>query len=203
MRRLIALTLPVIALLALAVPRDAFADSTLSVSSPATVSQGSRFAVDVNISGAADLYAFQLDLTFDPSILAVTSVSEGLFLPGGGSTFFIQGTIDNLGGSITNNADSLLTAISGVNGDGTLIVFDFTALASGTSSLDLANILLLDSGLNFINYSSTNGSVTVASVATPEPTTSMLLAGALCFLAVLYGFRRTEPVTYDGNSLLH
>lgn len=169
------------------------ADSvTLNVVSPADVSQGSTFAVDVNISGVADLYAFQLDLDFDPSVLSLTSVSEGVFLPSGGSTFFIPGTIDNVGGSVTGNADTLLTAISGVSGTGTLIVFDFNALTSGTSALDLANITLLDSGLNNIDFTSTNSEVMVTggAIPTPEPNTLILLTVGLLSLGLSATFRR-------------
>ncbi len=46
------------------------ADSiSLSVVTPATVSQSSTFAADVNISGVADLYDFQFDLSFNPAVL--------------------------------------------------------------------------------------------------------------------------------------
>lgn len=38
---------------------------------------GDTFAVNVNVDGVSDLYAWQLDLTFDPTLLAAVSVSEG------------------------------------------------------------------------------------------------------------------------------
>lgn len=124
----------------------AFADSvTLSVASPATVSQGSSFVVDVNISGVTDLYDFQLDLDFNSSVLSATGVTEGAFLPSGGSAFFVPGTIDNTGGAIAFNADTLLSAVPGVSGNGILIQFDFSALAPGTSALTIANEILQDS----------------------------------------------------------
>ena len=80
---------------------QAFAD-TVDVVAPATSpSVGQTFDVDVNVTGASDLYAYQMDLTFDPTVLSALSVTEGPFLPGGGTTFFIPGTIDNVGGSVT------------------------------------------------------------------------------------------------------
>src|SRR5690349_16751681 len=77
----------------------------VSIQPPATnQASGDTFTVDVNVSGVADLYAFQFDLTFDPTLLFAVLVTEGGFLPGGGTTFFIPGTIDNVGGDITATA---------------------------------------------------------------------------------------------------
>src|SRR5689334_23472304 len=97
----------------LLLPAMASADSvTLDISSVASVPQGNNFTVDVNISGVTDLYDFQVDLFFDPTILQVTNITEGAFLPGSGATFFFPGFIDNSSGNITFNADTLETAIS-------------------------------------------------------------------------------------------
>lgn len=179
----------VVASLFLLVPNCAFADSILSVSSPASVSPDDMFVVDVNISGASDLYAFQLDLAFDPTLLEATSVSEGTFLNGGvpGNTFFIPGTIDNTGGTVSLNADSLLGPPPGVDGDGTLLVFDFTALSPGTSALTIENELLVDSGGNIISDTTVPGSVTVegGSQAVPEPSSLLLLLVGVLTLAAL------------------
>jgi adhesin HecA-like repeat protein len=54
-------------------------------------------------------------------VLSATGITEGSFLPSGGSTFLIPGMIDNNAGIIAFNADTLLSAISGVSGSGTLI----------------------------------------------------------------------------------
>src|SRR5690242_1252599 len=124
----------------------AFADPILSIQPPSTsVAAGNTFAVDVNISNVSDLFAFQFDITFNPGILSATSIIEGAFLPGGGTTFFIPGTIDNSGGTISSNADTLIGAISGVSGGGTLAILDFTTLGTGMSAIDIANVTLLDS----------------------------------------------------------
>src|SRR5271165_813903 len=93
-----------------AVASPAFADGipTLSISpASSTVSNGSTFSMDVNISDVTDLSAFQFDLSFDPSILQATgTITEGnFFLSGGG---FVPGTIDNSLGTITFNANTLL-----------------------------------------------------------------------------------------------
>jgi len=126
----------------LLLPGMASADSvSLNVSSAASVPQGNNFTVDVNISGVTDLYDFQFDLSFDPTILQVTNIAEGAFLPGAGATFFLPGFIDNSSGTITFNADTLEAAIPGANGAGTLIEFSFDASSVGTSFLNLDNII--------------------------------------------------------------
>jgi len=133
----------------------------------------------VDISAVSDLYAWQFDMTFDPTILNALSVTEGSFLDSGGSTFFLPGTIDNVGGSVTFNADTLETAISGVNGSGELAEVEFQTVGPGISAVDLANVTLLDSGLNSIVASTSSGSVTV----TPEP--SGRAFSILCLLVLL------------------
>lgn len=160
----------------LLLPARTYADAVLSVQSPATVSQGSTFVVGVNITGVTDLFSFQFDLGFNPAVLQATSViTEGTFLPSGGSTFFVPGTVDNTLGNVANNADTLIGAGPGVNGTGTLVLFDFTALAQGTSALTISNVILLDSTLANLNFTTTGGSVAVV----PEPSSLMLLGAGL------------------------
>ena len=182
------------ALLFMFIPNRAFADSVVSVSGPPTVAPGDTFAVDVNISGTADLYAFQLDLAFDPTLLEATSVSEGSFLGGGvpGNTFFIPGAIDNTLGTVSLNADSLIGPPPGVTGNGTLLIVDFTALNPGTSALTIENEILLDSGLNILSDSTTAGSVTIETAGiqpVPEPSSLPLLLLGIVALVALSGTR--------------
>ncbi len=177
----------------LLLPGMASADSvSLNVSSAASVPQGNNFTVDVNISGVTDLYDFQFDLSFDPTILQVTNIAEGAFLPGSGATFFLPGFIDNSAGTITFNADTLEAAIPGANSAGTLIEFSFDASSVGTSFLNLDNIILQDSQGNLISSSTTNGSVTVTSVTvpTPEPGTFAFLVVGFLVIVAFGVFRR-------------
>jgi hypothetical protein len=147
--------------------------------------QGDSLSVDVIVSDVTDLYAFQFDLVFDPTLLQATSSSEGLFLPSGGTTFFVPGAIDNVNGIISFIADTLISPVPGVTGSGDLAAISFTALASGTSILNLSNVLFLDSALNEIgNLTATGGSVTIdpRSTPVPEPSTLGLLALGLIVL---------------------
>ena len=179
----------ILSLYAWAVP--ASAAPIVSVVSPAVVSQGTSFVANVTVSDATDLYAFQFDLGFDPSILKVLSVAEGPFLPTAGTTFLVSGLVDNALGSITGLADSLVGLISGVNGDGILFTVSFQALAAGVSALTFANELYLNSSLADISgtVSSTARQITV-SPAGPLPTPATLTLFILGLLGI--GLFRTK-----------
>jgi hypothetical protein len=145
-----------------------------------TVFKGQTFSVNVNVTAIADLYAFQFDLGFAPGILQATGViTEGSFLPGGGATFFLPGSVDNIAGTVSFTADSLLGPTPGVTGTGTIATVQFTALAYGTSPLNLSNVALLDSTFSDIVAGSTNGSVAVI----PEPNGLCLAALGLVAIA--------------------
>ena len=130
-------------------------------------SVGASVAVDVSVSNISDLYGFQFDLNFSPAVLSALSSSEGTFLPTGGSTFFINGTNDNVAGTVSATADTLIGAIPGVSGSGSLAKFLFTAVGQGSSGISLANVQLLDSSLNPISANSVNATVSVSAVPIP------------------------------------
>jgi hypothetical protein len=159
----------------------AFADGGAVVSvepTSSTISSGGTATIDVDISGVTDLYGYQFDVLFGAATVSATSEAEGSFLATGGTTFFIPGTIDNVGGSVTATADTLIGAISGVDGSGMLAVLTFTGLAPGTTSIDLENVFLLDSNFNSIDFTTQDASLTVqgGGVPTPEPSSVILLA---------------------------
>ncbi|MGA2117246.1 MAG: cohesin domain-containing protein [Bryobacteraceae bacterium] len=160
---------------------------TISVEPPTpTVTAGQSFTLSVEISGATDLYGYQFDLGFDPTVLEATSVTEGAFLGTGGPTIFIPGMIDNVGGSITANADILNGAVSGVGGSGDLLNATFQALAAGSSSVQIFNLIALNSFGQGLTETTTGATVTVSASGVPEPGTGLLLtigvAGVLAFL---------------------
>jgi general secretion pathway protein D len=157
------------------------------------VSAGQSFQVDVGITDAVDLYAFQFDLAFDASFVRVDGILEGSFLTGAGATFWDPGAIDNAGGVVTLIFDTLLGP-GGATGSGVLATIQFTALAPGSATLGLVNTTFLDSGLMDVSAAIQEGEVNVqASVATvPEPASGLLLFGGLAALAARRRTRSQE-----------
>jgi hypothetical protein len=170
-------------------PLPVFADATvISIQPPVSnPTVGSFFDVIVDITGVNDLYAFQFDIAFNPAVISAVSVAEGSFLPGGGGSFFIPGTIDNTTGAITYTADSLISPSTGVSGDGTLADISFQALTGGTSLIELSNIFLLDPNFGYIPFELIGGTVSPVSSSIPEPTTMLLLGFGMVGLV---GFRK-------------
>jgi adhesin HecA-like repeat protein len=168
----------------------AYAAPTVTVqASPAPAVAGSTVGLDVSINDISDLFVFQFTLSFDPSVLQATSVSEGAFLSTGGTTFFIEGTIDNTAGTISFTADSLIGAIPGVSGSGLLTHFNFNAVQAGSSALTFSDVLFLNSASNDIAVLTPAGSLNVVS-AVPEPASVMLALAGLPLLALAARRRR-------------
>lgn len=163
--------------------------------SSTTVALGDSFTLEVSVSDVVDLFGFQFDVSYSPSLLSSIGITEGAFLSGGGATFFLPGTIDNLIGTISFTADTLLGPTPGVTGTGTLASIDFMSIGNGISTLTLSNVLLLDSALNDIAFSMAGATVEVLpSTAVPEPGSFLLMmSGLLSFPAVrrLVGRRGT------------
>lgn len=195
MKRLLYIVLALGLMLSLGITY-AFAVPTVSIAPPNSVVQPNQsFTLDIDVTDVTDLYAWQFALAFNPAILAATSITEGPFLQTGGATFFIPGTIDNTLGTIDLTANTLLTAVAGVDGGGAIATVHFQALTSlGTSPITLSNVLLLDSGLDDITADTANGFVTVRQVTTaiPEPGTWLFLATGT---AGLLAFWRRRPHT--------
>lgn len=159
--------------------------SSVSVISPSAPQQvGDSFIVTVNATGMVDLYSFQFDLSFNPNVLATIGVQQGSLLAGSGN--FIPGTIDNIGGTVTWNADFLTGSAAGVTGDGSLASFTFKALASGISPLSLGNTIFLDSTGADIRVTLQNGAVS----SVPIPRAVWLFGSALASLMGLISKRR-------------
>jgi hypothetical protein len=148
------------------------------------VTVGQTFTLSVQATDVTDLYGYQFDIGFNSTVLAAISVTEGAFLPTGGATIFIPGTIDN-GGSITANADILDGAVSGVTGSGDLLDVTFQALTAGSSSVQVFNLIALDSFGLGLDLPTDNATVTVTAATTPEPRTwlpvSLITLGLLAF----------------------
>ena len=150
-----------------------------------TVYYGETVNANIDIQNVTDLYAFDLDVYYNPALLSLVNVTEGAFLPTGGATDFFVVDDTSTPGAIYDIVDLLLTAVSGVSGSGTLAALQFQVvngygqtpitLAPGSSS---AGSPLLDSNFNPIDATFNSGLV-----QTPEPATYGLVGSGLIGLA--------------------
>jgi Cohesin domain len=132
---------------------------------------GNVLQAEVTGTGLSDLYAYQFTLNFNPAVLHATSVGEGSFLSAGGSTFFDPWTTDNVAGSVSFVFDTLLGPTAGVNGNGILAIADFAIQQfHTTTTLNLSDVILLNSGLNEIAVQTQALTATI-----PEPAPAALL----------------------------
>ena len=142
---------------------------------------GSEFQVAVHVNNISNLYGYQFDLSYTPNITAV-SVTEGSFLSKGGPTFFIPGVNDSIHSTVRAAADTLLGAVPGVSGAGTLAVFTFELNGPGGGNFYVQAATFLDSALNPIGAQLWGGNIN-AGISAPE----MEPASAAAALTVLLG----------------
>jgi hypothetical protein len=203
-KRIVATLIVLGSLLLLSGFHSAEALPTLSVTlADSTPTVGETFAANVNITGIDNLYAYQFDLLFDPTLLQASIVTEGAFLPTGGTTIFFPGTIDNVSGLIDFTAAVLTGDIPGVTGTGALASVAFQAIAPGTATFNLADGLFFDGtpDLNEIGVSLLASSVTINPVPqspqpVPEPGTLLLLASGSLGLFSWNRWRRRGSVSH-------
>jgi hypothetical protein len=152
---------------------------------PKTIYPGdpSSFSLDLKGAGFADvLDGGGVTFSFDPAVLQVTNVT----VDGAVWDFFTaNGTVDNLGGSVS---DILFSALQDVTGNFDIATVQFLAVGTGSTSLALVESALnpFASGGNPLPVSFANGSVHVV----PVPATLWLFASALSGLTYFTGTGR-------------
>jgi hypothetical protein len=127
---------------------QAFA-ATLSVS-PSTVTcpVNQDFTISLTVSGVADLYGWEVILTWNSIFLDAVSATEGPFLKSGGTTFFTY-SINATDGSMTVYC-TLTGDVNGINGGGTLANVTFFVSNGGGCPLHVSQATLVDSQDNQI-----------------------------------------------------
>ncbi|KAF5436899.1 Cohesin domain-containing protein [Candidatus Methanophagaceae archaeon] len=119
-----------------------------------TVPRNENFTVNITVNQTVPITGVQLDLSFNPSLVSVTSVTNGsLLTQDGAEAYFINGTIDNTTGTLTGVVGTIIAPGGTVTTPCVFATIQMTSKAvEGTSSLDLSNVIIAD-----VN-------------ATPEPT---------------------------------
>jgi hypothetical protein len=122
-----------------------------------------NFTLNINTQSITNLYSWELQFYYLNSIVNCTGAVEGGFLKIAGSTVWAAKNEPNYNAThgMIDIGASLVGAVSGASGSGVLASMSFEAMKYGNTSIDIANAIVLDSNLNDINCTITNGFVEV------------------------------------------
>jgi hypothetical protein len=113
---------------------------SLNPSSVEDVPTGETFSVDVTISDASDIYGWQVNMTFNPSVLSVEGATEGTFLSNVNATIWPNPKIENDEGYVLISGSFNVPYPSvGASGEGVLTTITFKVKSGGSSALDFVS----------------------------------------------------------------
>jgi hypothetical protein len=173
---IIAVIISTLAFSALVLPRQVLGagNGTVRVSAPTeAVAGGTPFTVSILVEPISAIAGAQFNLGFNPALVTVNSVAEGnLFKQNGASTYFFPGAINNNSGTISGACGVIITPGQTISIGGTLAVVNCTAKSgTGTSQLNLSNVVVGDINGQVVPLSVVNGQVGVNTIpASPNPT---------------------------------
>ncbi|MCR2815890.1 cohesin domain-containing protein [Microbacterium jiangjiandongii] len=121
----------------LALAPAAHAATGVTVTAPGAVTAGDTVTVTVAAEAGADLFAYDLTLGYDPTLLAFAAGSETY--PTGG-----YGAVTESSGTVTFTNTRLGTS-PGLAGTHDLVTFSFTAVGSGSATISVDDGTFLDS----------------------------------------------------------
>lgn len=142
-----------------------------------TVAAGQTVDVAVVVRDVTDLYAFDAQVGFDPSVVQVvdadpalngTQVSLGVFLESG---FVIRNQVDNTAGTL-QLAMTQLNPSTAKTGTGNLVVFKLRGIKSGSVSPLTLQAQLAQRDGTLLTTAPTSGQVQVSSASVSGPTTT-------------------------------
>jgi len=102
----------------------------------------------ISISGAEDLYGFQLNVNYNSAALAFDSAEPGALLTGGNPESVFYKTADtSTPGLLKNFAVSKMGKIPGESGNGVLLKVNFSELGEGEKGISISGIKLVNSSV--------------------------------------------------------
>jgi general secretion pathway protein D len=125
-----------------------------------TVAKGNTFAVNLQMSGAQNVYSVPVQMSYDPAKLQLVNVSNGGFLSQDGQAVAVVHREDESTGTLQITATRPPGA-GGVSGQGTVVTITFQAKASGQTPLTITRGGARDPGLQSIPVNGAQASVTV------------------------------------------
>ncbi len=108
-----------------------------------TQAVGSTFQVSVSANNARDLYAAPLQVKFDPKLLSLVNVDAGEMLSRDGQSVAVVHRDE--GNGLVTVSLSRPPGVRGIDGQGSLAVLTFKAVAAGDSTLSLVKVGAKDS----------------------------------------------------------
>ncbi len=135
-----------------------------------TSTQDAGLFVEVAAEGVVDFGAYEIGITYDESLLTLTSVENGALLGSTGRTVSCPSFSPGLG-SVRLGCVTLGNTPAGANGNGVLARFHFTGDAAGVSAINISSpIIAHPNGTTQQVFATVPGSVTIVPCDGPCPT---------------------------------
>jgi hypothetical protein len=145
-------------------PSSAAGNAVVSVSAPAFANSGQQFTVNINVQPNNVIAGVQFNLSFNPSLVTVNSITEGnLLKQNGASTYFVAGTINNTAGTVSSTYGAITSPGQTVSAANTFACITMTAKTTeGTCPLALSSIIVGDANGQAIPTTTNNGQVVIS-----------------------------------------
>jgi hypothetical protein len=170
--------------LALLVSGAAAAQMTVSVDS-ASVSAGTNAVIPVKVSGASNLAAMDLVITYDPSVLQFFSADLGAISSNG----MIETNIATPGTLKIGLVDT-----KGISGDGTLINMQFNVIGTSGTTTQINPQVSGAWNLDLVDIQTTVSGGTIIVGGTKIPLSMVTVLGALCVAGVFLCVRKRRKI---------
>ncbi len=121
---------------------------------------GSTFTVNVNLSGAQNVYSVPVQIVYNPRVLQVVNVSNGPLLAQDGQTVALVNRDDSMVGILQLTA-SRPPGSPGINGDGSVFTITFQAKAPGQATLSVNRAGVKNASMQNVPASGSQAIVTV------------------------------------------
>ena len=129
-----------------------------------SVEEGQNFTVSIHLQPDLPVAGIQFDLSYDSKLVKVVQVSEGEFLRQDGAlVWFNPGEIDSSNGMIDSVYGLILDKTSVTEPEVFAIIHMSASNVSGTSSLEISNVVASDTQGQIVPIDVVNGSITIVS----------------------------------------